>query len=197
VGIVFDYPDGATPLGPDEAAALLQSHITTHKQLNEWELYNITKADQWVFDRPLKHKKILSLSFMRHVHTRMFNETWGWAGALRQRETKPGIAPEQIQVAVEELCRDVEAQLHYKCLPLDEIAARFHHRLVFTHPFPNGNGRLCRILADLLLVQNNAPRFTWGSGNLMAKGETRVRYISALRVADGHDYGPLFAFVRT
>jgi fido (protein-threonine AMPylation protein) len=34
--------------------------------------------------------------------------------------------------------------------PLDEIAARFHHRLVAIHPFPNGKGRHGRLMADLL-----------------------------------------------
>jgi Fic family protein len=29
-----------------------------------------------------------------------------------------------------------------------ELAARFHHKLVYIHPFPNGNGRHGRIMAD-------------------------------------------------
>ncbi len=33
----------------------------------------------------------------------------------------------------------------------DELAARFHHRLVQIHPFPNGNGRHGRISTDGLL----------------------------------------------
>lgn len=81
--------------------------------------------------------------------------------------------------------------------PLDEIAARFSHRLVAIHPFANGNGRLSRTMADLLLVQHDAPRFFWGAGNLVADGEVRQRYLMALRAADGKDYGPLLAFVRS
>ena len=30
----------------------------------------------------------------------------------------------------------------------DEIAIRFSHRLVYVHPFPNGNGRLSRLIGD-------------------------------------------------
>ena len=33
-----------------------------------------------------------------------------------------------------------------------ESAARFHHRLVTIHLFPNGNGRHARILADAILT---------------------------------------------
>ena len=37
----FEYPVGATPLDPDEAAGLIPRHIVNHGQLNEWELVNI------------------------------------------------------------------------------------------------------------------------------------------------------------
>ena len=101
--------------------------------------------------------------------------------------------PLRIQPALHDLCEDVKTQLEFKSYPLDEIAARFSHRLVAIHPFANGNGRLSRTMADLLL----APRFTWGAGNLVADGEVRQRYLAALRAADAKDYGPLLAFVRS
>jgi hypothetical protein len=34
----IDYPEGATPLDPDEASGLIPTHIVNHGQLNEWEL---------------------------------------------------------------------------------------------------------------------------------------------------------------
>ena len=88
-------------------------------------------------------------------------------------------------------------QLVFQSYPLDEIATRFSHRLVWIHPFANGNGRLSRTIADVLLVQYDAPRFTWGAGNLAFDGEVRQNYIHALRAADARDYGPLLAFVRS
>ncbi len=80
----------------------------------------------------------------------------------------------------------------------DEIAARFHHRLVAIHPFPNGNGRHARLITDLLLEKRlDRPRFTWGSTDLEQPGAARQRYIAALQAADRGDYAPLLAFVRT
>jgi hypothetical protein len=52
-------------------------------------------------------------------------------------------------------------------------------------------------MADLLLLQNGAPRFTWGAGDLVTEGGARQRYIQALRSADGRDYAPLLEFVRS
>lgn len=81
--------------------------------------------------------------------------------------------------------------------PPDKIAVRFHHRLVFIHPFPNGNGRHARLMADLLVERLGQPRFTWGSRSLIDASETRQRYIAALQAADASDYAPLLAFARS
>lgn len=118
-------------------------------------------------------------------------------GKIRTTEKNIGVDPLRIQPALHDLCEDVKTQLEFKSYPLDEIAARFSHRLVAIHPFANGNGRLSRTMADLLLAQHGAPRFTWGAGNLVADGEVRQRYLVALRAADAKDYGPLLAFVRS
>jgi len=40
-------------------------------------------------------------------------------------------------------------------------------------------------------------RFDWGRNSLIEVGETRRRYIDALRAADGHDIEPLLAFARS
>ncbi len=133
---------------------------------------------------------------MQTLHKRMFGDTWRWAGEIRKTEKNVGVAPENIEVELKKLCDDVQAQLKDKAWNIDEIAARFHHRLVYIHPFPNGNGRFARTMTDLLLVQNGADRFTWGKANLNSDGEARDRYISALRAADAKNYASLFDFVR-
>ena len=80
---------------------------------------------------------------------------------------------------------------------LTKIAVRFHHRLVFIHPFPNGNGRLSRLVADLLIVQLDGERFAWGRGNLVAPADLRKSYIAALKTADANEIEPLIAFARS
>ncbi len=74
---------------------------------------------------------------------------------------------------------------------------RFHHRLVQIHPFPNGNGRHARLMADLLVMSLGKQRFSWGRANLRNAGAMRQTYIAALRAADRHDIGPLLAFARS
>lgn len=196
MGIKIEYPVGATPLDAGDAAALIPSHLTTQKQLNEWEMLNVREGEGWAFSK--RQENILSIDFMQTLHKHMFGNTWDWAGQIRKKETSPvGIAPENIRIEIKELCEDVEAQIKDRGWHIDEIAARFHHRLVFIHPFPNGNGRFARLMTDLLLVQNGEERFTWGSGDLNGDGKVRGRYISALHAADSRNYGPLLKFVRS
>jgi len=37
MAVKFEYPPGATPLDPDDAAGLIPSHIAIQGQLNAWE----------------------------------------------------------------------------------------------------------------------------------------------------------------
>lgn len=74
---------------------------------------------------------------------------------------------------------------------------RFHHRLMFIHPFANGNGRLTRMAADLLAVRLGRQRFSWGDGNLVATADLRKSYIAALKAADANEIGLLLEFARS
>jgi fido (protein-threonine AMPylation protein) len=82
-------------------------------------------------------------------------------------------------------------------LSSDELSVRFHHRLIFIHPFANGNGRRARLIADALAQRQDRPVFTWGGADLARNCDFRQRYIDALQDADAGDIGPLLAFARS
>jgi Fic-DOC domain mobile mystery protein B len=190
------YPEGTTPLDPNETEGLLLTHITTRAQLDRWEQENINEALAWLESR--KPKDILQEPFLKQLHKRMFGSVWKWAGTFRQSDKNIGIAWHQIPAALKMLCDDAQNWIDHQTFEADEIAARLHHRLVSIHLFPNGNGRHARLTADVLLEHTlNRPPFTWGSGNLTASGLGRKRYIEALQAADRGDYSLLLAFVRS
>ena len=191
----MDYSDGATPLEYDEMEGLLLTHITTRAELDRWEMDNINRAYQWA-DR-LKHRNILNEDFICLLHKRMFGNVWKWAGQFRKSDKNIGIPWVEIAVELKLLCDDVNAWLEFNTYPPDEFAARFHHRLVYIHPFANGNGRHARLMADLILEKLfKTPPFTWGGAILTKQGESRSVYIRALKAADNHDYSLLMKFVR-
>lgn len=195
---LFQEPDDATPLEPAEREGLLQTWITHRADLNEAEQENILRGAAWARRRRgLTAIGMLDSVSVRQLHVRMFGDVWEWAGSFRKTERNIGIEAYRIGVELEALLADVRYWIDHETFPPDEIAVRLHHRLVAIHPFPNGNGRHARLMADLLLERMGRPAFTWGGGSLTDVGELRARYVSALRSADNHDIGPLMAFARS
>ncbi len=186
--------DAATPLTPEERADLIPAYITLKHELNEAEQSGISDADRWAFGRK---RNVLSESFLVGLHRRMFKDIWRWAGRYRQSARNIGVEHWRIGVELNQLLDDVRFWVDRQSYPPDEIAVRFHHRLVLIHPFPNGNGRHARVAADLLIVSLGGARFSWGRTSLINAGETRRAYVAALRQADAHDIAPLLAFARS
>ena len=194
---------GNTPLDDEEREGLIPSHILSRSELNQWEAVNIGHARDWLAGR--RSRDLLSVEFLRELHRRMFDETWKWAGTLRRSEKT--VSPHgwsDVPRLLDDLVENTRVQYDSSgnapktAKAADEIAMRFHHGLVRIHPWPNGNGRHGRVATDLLLEQWGRQPFTWGgAGNGLATGTARARYITALEKADGGEFAPLRAFVRS
>ena len=107
------------------------------------------------------------------------------------------IAPNRIPTAIRTLVDDGKAWVEYGTYEPDELAVRFHHRLVAIHPFPNDNGRHGRIAADYLIRSLGREPFSWGAGLDVDTYELRSAYRISLQGADGGDIAELLAFART
>ncbi len=192
----WKYPDGATPLDQNESEGLIPDHIFTRQDLDVWEQGNIVDAIAWI--EKTKPQDILNEAFIRKLHKRMFNRVWRWAGTFRKSDKNIGGSWCQIGPRLKNLFEDAQLWIESKTESSGEIAIRFHHRLVQIHPFPNGNGRHARLMADLLLENIlHEAKFTWGGGLLFKPGDARKEYISALKAADKHDFQPLLTFAKS
>jgi Fic-DOC domain mobile mystery protein B len=148
-------PDGATPLTAEDVEGLKPPWVSTQAELNQAEAENILRGRLWASRARRPPFWYLRDAGPKDLHQRMFGDVWAWAGQLRQRETNIGLDPHQIPVAVRDLCEDTAAQIgsgSKLAYPADELAVRFHHRLVLIHPFRNGNGRHARLATDLLVA---------------------------------------------
>ncbi len=193
---LFEADDEAnTPLTPEGRQGLIPTYVTTRAELNEAEQENIAEADRWAFSR--KRADVVDIDFLMALHRRMLRKVWRWAGVQRTSELNIGVPPHAIAVSLHSLVGDVRYWIDHQTFAPDEIALRFHHRLVSIHPFQNGNGRHARMAADLLIVQLGGRRFSWGRANLVEAAKTRSDYVRALQAADAHDISPLLAFARS
>ena len=102
----------------------------------------------------------------------------------------------QIAVQVKNLCDDLEERLKYLPSPKNDeeflseiisLLAWFQHRLVWIHPFKDYNGRIARLLTNLLALNLNLPVLEIKAGT----GRDRERYIKAMKAADEQDYSKL------
>jgi Fic-DOC domain mobile mystery protein B len=189
-------PDGATQLTPTEEQDLIPSHITIRSELNALEQANILQAEAWLLTSRRKPDP-LNPGFLKELHHRMFGSVWKWAGTYRKSERNIGIHWPKISLELETLCRDAEFWKAEHVYSPDEIAIRFHHRLVWIHCYPNGNGRHARLAADLVILSLGGKRFSWGGASLEAPTEVRRTYIGALRKADDGDPSDLLKFARS
>lgn len=194
-------PVGATPIDEADLADLIPNFIATRGDLNIAEYENIAKAlphvvEQARLEGPLH---VLRDKFLFDLQTRMFEDVWRWAGSQRLRITNIGVDPSQISIQVKQTLDDAIFWHQEETYSIDERAARIHRRLVAVHPFPNGNGRCTRLIADLYLESVNQPPFTWGmtAGHLDEDGVSRRIYIGTLHKADREEYEPLIAFARS
>lgn len=123
-----------------------------------------------------------------------------WAGKFRTIDVTVGEyepphysrVPELVKI----LCDDLTERL--KHLPSSQneeaflgdiisLLAWFQHRLVWIHPFQDYNGRIARLLTNLLLLNLGFPILTIKADT----GQDRNRYIKAMKAADQHNFSKL------
>lgn len=189
---IFEADDNSTPLTAEEKNGLKLKWITLRSELNEAEARNIAQAQLWLASN--KKKDVCSDTFLRNLHKKMFCDVWVWAGEYRITERNIGVAPYQIPMKLMQLFDDLNFWIDNKTYSNHEIAVRLHHKLVQIHPFPNGNGRVSRLMADLVLRKLEGKTLYWGDTNLVDVSEVRRKYIDALRKADAGDYTDLLNF---
>ena len=112
----------------------------------------------------IDHRKNQTLSeqLIRTLHQLITRETEEeWAGRYRQSNVIIGGADHKPPDALEipSQMRDLMDWLkdNQRKFNIVELAALLHHRLVFIHPFLDGNGRTARLVMNILLMRFGYP----------------------------------------
>ncbi|MDF3054267.1 MAG: vbhT [Gammaproteobacteria bacterium] len=70
-------------------------------------------------------------------------------------------------------------------------AAVFKKIQILIHPFREGNGRVARLLADLMATQANMPPLNYSAIGLLEKPDGFEQYIKAIHAGLNRDYLPM------
>jgi len=183
-------PKGATSFKETAFGILPRSKIIP------LEAKGIKKALQYIIQLSEKKTKITP-ELIQDIHKVGFGFIFpDWAGKFRIVDVTIGdYEPphySKIAVLVKNLCDDLEERLKHIPSPENEeqflaevisLLAWFQHRFVWIHPFKDYNGRLARLLTNLLVLNFGLPALEIRAET----GQDRQRYIKSMQAADKHD----------
>lgn len=164
------------------------------------EREGVKKALQYIV-KLSEEKAEITPDLIRDVHRVGFGSIFpDWAGKFRRIDVTVGeYEPphySRVPELVQNLCNDLSERLRHLPSPEQEeqflvevisLLAWFQHRFVWIHPFKDYNGRVARLLTNLLLLHLGLPIL-----EIQAEtGEDRKAYVTALKVADQNDYSKL------
>jgi len=188
-----------------------QAELIGHGETNKPREYVIQllrdqqDALEGVFDF-VANRRALSVSYIKELHSALLRsqetteaiDAFGrdieiplTRGDWKDRPNSPtrngttfGYCPPE-QVA-SEMDRLIEMHLQHDAsgMPPEVEAAWLHHRFSQIHPFQDGNGRVARALASLVLVKG-------GLFPLVVTRDDKSKYLDALEAADSGDLKPL------
>ena len=177
------------------------------KELREYmEVRGYANAAEWVYGRGIEpgawtSDKLLTLTDVRHAHQLAMDLVWDVAphpqatekerpGSFRAHDIEPfpgGMQPPSwpdVPALVDQWLSDAQRLADISSVELPERLAMAHARFEQIHPFLDGNGRVGRLVLNLLLVRLGYPPA------IIYKRE-RGQYLRALRRADQGDPGAL------
>ncbi len=196
-----------------ETAFFLQEGLTSEgKPFKDFlETKNHAEAINVLHDI-VKEKRKLTEHFIKSLHGLLLegiDHTYakGANGELIQKPLNPGqyktrpnhvltisgkihhyTEPEQVQIEMEKLLNWYHSTKTQQLPPIQQ-ASLFHYRFVSIHPFDDGNGRMSRLLMNLILMKNGLPP-------CVIKNENRRKYLSLLSHMDEtKDPDPFIRFV--
>jgi len=194
------------PLSRHDVEELLNNRraVGDHLLTDYLEVTGYAEAARWVHaqahgpsdDRP---PAPVTLAEVRNLHRRVLRPAWDVAhpdpaldavpGTLRARDVRPFAgwlrtpAFATVETRLGDWLDEVNAAPTSTSDLVDRVAAA-HTRFEQLHPFVEGNGRVGRLLVNLVLVRR-------GHAPVSLAARDRTRYVRALRRSDTGDHAPL------
>jgi len=198
--------EGNTLVLKQVEALLEQGRAVGNKELAEYtEVKGYADAADWVYNQAIRPAMTsgvdtLNLAELRQVHQMAMTPVWDVAphpqatarerpGAFREHDIQPfpgGMTPPSwplVPAAVDTWVRDANA-LAPRSERFPEELAELHADFERIHPFLDGNGRVGRLVLNLVLVRLGYPP-------AIVYKRQRSQYLAALRRADAGDHGAL------
>lgn len=172
--------------------------ITSPEDMDELELGLLAQLYESVLVDDLPDR-MLTVEDIKHWHHRWLGNVYEWAGQERSVNMSKGgfafAAAGQIPRLLDQFERDcLRRWTPCRGLGTEELVgavAITHVELILIHPFREGNGRLSRLLADVMVVQAGLEPLDYTPWEVNKTG-----YISAIHHGVSMNYEPMKHWVR-
>lgn len=156
------------------------------------EAIGVDSAMKYMNTTLLSHAGAITVSDILEIHRRVLGHADPVEGGrLRTSQVFVGHHipphPQDVERHMQELVQWLNSDEALNLHPV-ELAALAHYKLVYVHPFVDGNGRTSRLLMNLVLMQANYPPIT-------IRKEQRSEYYLALEMANEGDIRPFIRFI--
>lgn len=169
--------------------------LLTHEELNAKEAVALKKT----WDFLIENKNLaLDSSLVNKAHKFGFDFLYEWAGKYRKTTPLVGQLEPHAPHLLFELMKVLFDDLDYKLQNIDtdnledlvRLITWFEHRFIVIHPYTNTNGRMGRLLTNVILDRLGYPILSY-----VSRSQNRKHYIDAMREADSNDFSELENFI--
>ncbi|WP_428385943.1 Fic/DOC family protein [Nevskia ramosa] len=194
-----DGPQADFEPGSGEQVLANKLGITEIADIEEAELILLEKLYDAVLVEALP-ERALTVADLRIWHRRWLGNVYSWAGEERSVNLSKGDFHFAIAAQIPRLLSVLERDCLLRFTPCDsltdealiEAIAVTHVEFILIHPFREGNGRLSRLLADVMAVQAGRDPLDYSPWDA-----DRQSYFDAIRRGLANDYEPMKQLVAT
>lgn len=186
---------------PGSRGRVLKNLLAIHSKraMDELEAAKLADATDWAIRHVTADQRFTAADIFQW-HKQWLGEVYSWASEYRQVNISKGGFVFAMAAQVPRLMQEFERKELARFTPcafdnLDgvlEALAVTHCELVLIHPFREGNGRLSRLLSQLMALQAGLPLLNFSS----IKGKQREAYFAAVRAGMGRDFAPMIEIFR-
>lgn len=173
--------------------------IRGKREMDALEATKLVDVTDWTIRHVSADQRFAAADICRW-HKQWLGEVYEWAGEYRQVNIGKGGFMFAVAAQVPRLMREFERKELVRFTPCAfdnpdavlEALAVTHCELVLIHPFREGNGRLSRLLSQLMALQAGLPLLNFST----IKGKQREKYFAAVRAGTGRDYALMIEIFR-
>lgn len=172
--------------------------ITDPAEIDELELVLLEKLYELVLGIEFPDR-LLTVHDLKRWHWQWLGNVYSWAGEERTVNLGKGNFQFAVALQIPRLLNEFEQHYLRQFTPchnmdydtLASATAVVHVELILIHPFREGNGRLARLLADVMAIQAGLGPLDYSTWDA-----NRNQYFSAIQHGLAHDYTPMTELMR-